>query len=654
VTDIIAAALAKDPDFTKLPPSLHPDIGKLLRRCLQKDPVDRFRDVGDVRVEIKQILAEPGGLFLQPVAVESRARLRTILQWMAAALILGLIIAGVAVWKLKPSEPRHVMRFDYELPEGQEFGNLARSAVAVSPDGKQFVYTTAKGLYLRSIDELSAKPIAGAEGNLETPFFSPDGKWIGYWSRLDSKLKKISISGGPTITLCDALMILGADWGTDNTIVYGQMSSGIMRISGSGGKTESIIKAPGFFPNILPGGKSVLYTTSVGAQSKIMVQSLKSGETKELFAGSAARYLPAGYLAYSVEDSVFTVAFDPDKLRVSGEPVPVVTGVFNWIAPQYAVSDSGMLVYIPGTASRAMGQVTPLWVDRKGKEEPLAAAPNAYFFPRISPDGTRVAFTVGGPGQSDIWIWDMARKNLTRLTFDSPGAVAIWAPDGKRIAYASEADGAVYWKAADGTGKIGRLASVPGAMLYPWSWSNKGKTLVLEDYIGGGSNNIGSMSLEGDRKWKPLLQEKYAERQPQVSPDGRYIAYSSNESGKQEVYVRPFPDVDSGGRWQVSTDGGENPLWSPDGRELFYRNEDAVMVVSVIKDPTFSLETPKILFRGRYFSPGTTVGTSWDISPDGKRFLMTKINESTGSTIQRINIVLNWLEELKQGAGSIK
>jgi serine/threonine protein kinase len=643
VTEILAAVVRGGVNLDLLPVNIHPRVREVITRCLQKEQKRRYPEIGEAHYEIEMVLSDPSGVFTQPVtAAEPRTRLRTILPWIAASIVLGAIIAGVAVWKLKPAESKQVMRFDYELPEAQEFENLARSAVAVSPDGKQFVYTTPKGLYLRFIDELTAKPIAGTEGNLETPFFSPDGKWIGYWSRLDSKLKKISISGGAPVTLCDAGMILGADWGADNTIVYGKISGGIMRISGGGGKTEPIIKA-GALPNILPGGKSVLYT---GPQLKIMVQSLKSGETQELFAGYAARYLPAGYLVYSVENNVFAVPFDADKLKVSGEPVSVIEGVLRFLIPQYAVSDSGMLVYIPGTASSAIIQLTPLWVDRKGKEEPLAAAPNAYFFPRISPDGTRVAFSVGGPRQSDIWIWNLARKNLTRLTFDSFGAVALWAPDGKRIAYASEADGGVYWKASDGTGKIDRLASVPGALLYPWSWSNKGKTLVLEDYSGGGSNNIGSMSLEGDRKWKPLLQEKYAERQPQISLDGRYIAYSSNESGKQEVYVRPFPDVDSGGRWQVSTDGGENPLWSPDGRELFYRNGDAIMAVSVIKDPSFSIETPKILFRGKYFSPGTTVGTSWDISPDGKRFLMMKENAVGGP--RKINIVLNWFEELKQ------
>jgi Tol biopolymer transport system component len=387
----------------------------------------------------------------------------------------------------------------------------------------------------------------------------------------------LSAGGSNQKSACSTYQpLVGASWGADDTIVFGTWGGNIIRISANGGKPEFIVRTESMasgFPQILPGGKSVLYTTNATSpRSKIMVRSLKSTESKELFAGASARYLPTGHLIYSVGNNLLAVLFDAKKLEVEGEPVSVVDGVFTLLAPIYAVSDTGTLVYMPGSAASAYPfESTLVWVDRAGKEEPLTTESRPYIFPRISPDGTRVALTIGGAMNSDIWTWDLARKILTRLTFETTNSVPLWTADGKRIAYTSEGDRKVYWKAADGTGKIEPLISATGANVYPWAWSADGKTLVLNNHD---SADIGILSMEGDRKWKPLLQEKYAERRPRLSPDGRWIAYMSNESGKFEVYVRPFPGVD-GGRWQVSTNGGSSPLWSPDGRELFYRNGDA-------------------------------------------------------------------------------
>ena len=656
VTDIIAAALAKDPDFTKLPSSLHPRIRELLSRCLQKDPAERSRDVGDVRIEIKKILADPGGVLVQPVAgAEPRARMRNILQWIAA-LVLMAVIAGVAVWKLKPPEQKNVIRFDCELPEGQQFYDLASYMLAVSPDGKQFVYCTTKGLYLRSMNELSAKFIPGTEGNNVIPFFSPDGKWIGYHSQADGKLKKIPISGGAPVALCSVDSPASASWNTDNTIVYSQYTgAAIMRISANGGTPETLVKTKSesmVDAQILPDDKTVLFA-SLGNAPKIIVQSIKSGERKELFPGTGARYLPTGHIIYAGENSLFAVPFDLDRLEVTGGPVPIVEGVFRTKGPAlYEVSDSGTLAYIPGTTTNAFrtGR-TLVWVDKKGREESLPAPPNAYNQLRISPDGTRIALELGAGDNNDIWIWHLIRKTLTRLTFDQgDDGDPVWTHDGMRILFSSDREGNhnVYWKAADGTGEDEKLNTKRGALIFPYSLSSDGKTVVLNYY--NKALDIGLLSIEGNHEYGTLLGEKHSEGQPQISHNGKWIAYTSNESGRNEIYVRPFPEVDKG-KWQISTGGGDSPLWSRDDRELFYRSGDAFVSVPVRSDPVFSPGTAQILFRGTYVNEGASA--TWDISSDGKWFLMIKESAAAITTSpgpRKINIVLNWFEELKARA----
>jgi Tol biopolymer transport system component len=430
-----------------------------------------------------------------------------------------------------------------------------------------------------------------------------------------------------------------------------------MRISANGGTPGALIKSKSVgsaFPQILPGGKSVLYTTFTQSEPTIMVGSLESGETKAISAGVGARYLPTGHIVYAVGNNLLAVPFDPDRLEMKGGPVPIVEGVFRINGPQYDLSDSGTLAYIPGTAGAAAAGRTLVWVDRQGKEEPITAPPNMYMFPKISPDGTRVALTIGS-GNLDIWIWDLIRKTLTRLTFDDTSESApIWTPDGKRILFVSNRDGAngIYWKPADGTGVVEKFATAPDRTLLPYSFSSDGKVLITGE-LGASSTkaDIGMLSMEGNHARKALLQEKFDEVQPKISPDGQWMAYSSTESGQNEVYVRPFPDIDKG-KWQASTSGGSSPLWAPNGRELFYlSNDNSVMAVPVDFKPALNLGTPKILFRSTYIAAGPTSGTPWDINSDGKRFLMMKGPESsvsTGGGPRKINIVLNWLEELKQ------
>jgi serine/threonine protein kinase len=655
VSETIAAVLTKKPDWEKIPGRVRP----FFRKCLQKDPNRRLRDIGDAKLELEEIFADTSDVLVQPITpVEPRTKLPTILPWIAAVVILS-VITGAIVWKLRTPEPHRVMRFEYELPQDQQF-QLSDRVLAISPSGTQFVYSTSGGLCLRSMDEIDAKLIPGTEG-AQNPFFSPDGKWVGYVSTSDNQLKKIATSGGASVKLANVGSIGSFSWGADDKIVYGRAGKGIMRISSSGGSPEEIVKAESeiiIHPQILPDGKSVLFTRLLPRPFEVMVQSLKSGESKELFEGDTARYLPTGHIVYAVGNNLFAVRFNPDRLEVEGEPIPIVEGILRLAAPQYDVSNSGTLVYIPGTETAAApNQSTLVWVDRNGREEPLGAPPNNYGQPKISPNGTQVALTVGSlPGAGDIWIWDIVRKALSRLTFDTTfSGFPLWTPDGKRIAFASNREGTwkVYWKAADGTGKVEPLGSGSGRVFFlrPSSWSGDGKSLVLTGVTGTLSSDIGALSMEDDHKWRALLKEDYIEIEPQISPNGRWMAYDSNESGQQEVYVRPFPKVNDG-KWPVSTNGGYSALWSRDGRELFYRSADSVMAVAVETKPTFKAGNPQFLFRGTYVATSDN-GISWDLSPDGKRFLMMKELASTDKPTaaeapRKINIALNWLEELKQ------
>jgi serine/threonine protein kinase len=649
VGEILASVIKGDVKLDLLPAKLHPRVREVLIRCLQKDLKKRYHDIADARYEIEQVLADPGGVLVQPVITAAPERkLRRGLLWKAATAILSVAIGGVAVWKFTPTEPRPVIRFDYELPKDHQFSATNYSPIAVSPDGKQFVYSTSKGLYMRSLDESAAKLIAGTEGDTRQPFFSPDGKWIGYWSVTDGRLKKIAVNGGPSVPLCNAGFLGQAWWNEEDTIIYSDVGV-LMRISANGGTPESIAKRKDRWlsePQILPDGKSLMYTASPKSIMKIMVQSKKSGETKEFFRGETSRYLPTGHLIYmSDNDTLLAVPFSLDRLEPKGGPVSVLEGVMH-----YAISESGTLAYMP----RASGGVAPgrtlVWVNREGKEEPLSAAPDQYSTVRISPDGKRVALTVGSSPKGRIWIWDVDLENMTPLTLDKgiDNLTALWTLDGKRIVYTSSREdvlmGNLYWKASDGTGEAELLASLPGRGLFPWSWSKDGKSLLLTELSYPLTlKDIGMLSMEGNRTLKPLLQEGYSEDDPRISPDGRWMAYRSNESGRPEVYVRPFPDVNKG-KWKVSTNGGNSPLWSPDSRELFYRSGDDAMAVRVETNPEFKPGKPTVLFRGAYSYIWDGM-PSWDIGPDG-RFLMMK--EAAAEAPRKINIVVNWFEELKR------
>lgn len=562
--------------------------------------------------------------------------------------------------------PPPVMRFTYDIPEDQSFSlfalNVNLPVIAVSPDGEYFVYSTMNGLYLRYVGELTAKLIAGTEGPTLQPFFSPDGKMIAYVSPQDEKLKKISINGGAPVNICGLTSpMVGGYWDSKGSILFGQNGGPIMRVSANGGIPEPITEVKSQthgFPQILPGGEYLMYAADAD-NPRVLVQSLKSGETRELFAGFNARYLPTGHLIYMLPDAnnLYAVPFDLDRLETTGSAVPIVEGII-----QNAVSSAGTLVSMPGTSliTSSAGLIL-VWVGLEGKETPLGVPPKFYLFPRISPDGKQIAVTIADDNP-DIWIWNVDRKTMTRLTFEEGSDYQpIWTPDGRHVLFWSEREGdfgAIFRKKADGTGSIEKLVANPERQLYPWDLTRDGKTMVVIDTPNPQMTaDISMLSIEDEYKLTPLLRrEEYVETQAKISPNGKWLAYFSNESDSGEIYVRSFPEVEKG-RWQISTNSGVSPLWAPDGHELYYFSGDddsCVMAVPVETGETFSAGAPRKLFsRSPYFGGGNTPGTPWDIHPDGARFLMTKIpsagsNESGAMVPRKINIFLNWFEELKQ------
>ncbi len=657
VTDVLASVLKTDPDWRRLPPGLHPRVRPLLERCLEKDAADRSGSIGDARVDLRKALSDPAGVTAPPAA-SARWR-RGLLPWVAAAAILGAL-AGAVAWSLRAPEPRRGLRFEDRLPQGQRFRDSAGPAFAVSPDGRQFVYGEMNGLYLRAFDAWTATLIAGTEGSARLPFFSPDGRWVGYWT--GTQLRKIAVGGGVPESLCDTQTFYGAQWQADGTIVCGTLG-GILRVPPGGGTPEFLIEGASAFvaPQILPGGRAVLFTDAAARPGKVVAQALGSGERRELFAGSAGRYLRTGHIVYASGNTLLAVPFDPGRLEITGEPVSVIEGVYNTAGPLFAVSEAGTLAYAPGAAAAPPAGRTLAWVDQNGKEEEIPAPRMEYMFPKISPDGTRVALTLAGLASTDIWVWDFGRETLTRLTFDvGQGSVCpLWTPDGKTIVYGAVRDGNkadLYCKPADGTGKEEKLFELPDRSIVPYSMAPNGKALIASDVEGNLMASlkwdIGTVSLEGGPAWKTLLREEYVETQPQLSPDGRWLAYHSNEAETRsvgQIYVRPFPDVDAG-KWQVTPAGGSCPRWSPDGKELLYLSgENSMMAVSVETGPDLRLGTPRTLFRSAYV--GLSLGIPWDIHPDGGRFLMMKESAAAAPAEggpREINFVLDWFEELRQ------
>ncbi|MEE8462630.1 MAG: protein kinase [Acidobacteriota bacterium] len=655
ITETIAAVLKSEPDWKALPATTPWRIRDLLGRCLQKAAHDRLDGIANVRIEINMALSEPTtasptgeGSSVQPV-LWKRA-----IPWSLAGMMAFII--ALMLWNLRPtaSMPPPIVRSVVTLPADARIADLRAGTVALSPDGTRLAYAATRGgitqLYLRAMDQLEAEPIPSTE-RASYPFFSPDGQWLGFFA--DAKLKKVSVSGGAPVILADVSSPYAqASWGPNDTIVLTPITfSPLSQVSADGGALQVLTtlksgESNHGSPQFLPDGKTVLFTAVSAGDFQIEVQSLETQERRVVLERAfGGRYVPSGHLVYSQSGTLMAVAFDLEQLEVTGSPIPILEGVAESGPPSFfahfVFSDTGTLVYVPSGTDLSERLV---WVDRKGVDQPLAAPPDNYGILHLSPDGQRLAITIEEDNKTGIWIYDIQADTFTRLTFDDGGAWPLWTPDGKSITFQSTRVGTqdLFSKLADGTGAAEQLL-VSEISKSPHSWSPDGKFLAYTELSSISSGDIWMLPSEGERKPEPFLVTPATETGAVFSPDGHWVAYRSNESGRQEIYVQPFPTT--GAKWQISADGGDEAAWvqTRDGQNIFYRNGNKMMAVDITTEPAFTSGKPKLLFEGRYGSGQAR--RQYDVTPDGQRFLMIKESEQQ---VTQINVVLNWFEELKR------
>ncbi len=691
VSDTLAAILKSEPDWSTLPSETPSRIRDLLRRCLQKDPRRRLHDIADARIEIEEALSAPAGTpAAAGSATQPTAAGRSQMLWALAGLLAGALAASALLWSLRPSVPRErppSLRSALLLPpETRLRAAPFRPSMAFSPDGRKLVFCATRNgvtqLYLQALDRPDAEPIAGTEGAFN-PFFSPDGQWLAFFTMRE--LKRISLSGGTPLTIAAVPPVTeGGTWALDGSILFPvAVNTGLYRVASSGGTPEPLTTpdtAAGehghVWPQILPGGKDVLLIVRAGkdfqdvANSNVAVHSLATGKRRVLIQGGTfARYVEPGYLLFVRGRTVLAAPCNPGRWELTGAPVPVLNDVLiagNDATAFFAAAGNGLLAYAAGDVVRLAGD-SVLWVDRSGREEAIPLPAQGYGFPglpRLSPDGKRLALTVmeSTGARVSIWIYDFARKVLSPLTPEPGRAFSpVWSPDGRRLAFTRYESGnpQLFWKAADGSGNLEPLS--PGEIPeFPNSWSPDGRTLAfnavqrdLRGLMMAGIENLDlwPLSLEGKRERRAWLASPFREAGAMFSPDGRSIAYTSDESGRNEVYVRPLAGP---GKIKISSDGGSEPAWSPDGREIFYRTTDKLMAVPVQTAPELAAGEARPVLTERYARSVDDSPRNYDVSPDGNRFLFIKSGEVKEEPIRVLNLITNWYAELERAAAEKK
>jgi eukaryotic-like serine/threonine-protein kinase len=676
LADTLATVLKSDPDWHALPADVPQHVRVLIQRCLAKDRGHRIADISAaVFVMSEGASLTPAITASGPAAVTQASRWRRGAALAVAAMVAGAAV-GVAVWiAMRPAET-HVRRFALTPTGPAALVVDAQSIdIAIASDATRIVYkgasTAGPQLFVRALDQLEPVPLVFG-GSPRAPFLSPDGQWIGHVDIAPLALKRVAISGGPSLQICPIDgPSRGASWGEDDTIVFATASpvTGLQRVSVAGGAATVLTKpdrargeSDHLFPQFLPGGQAVLFTitpTTGGVDaSQIAVLDLRTGSQKMLLrGGSQARYLPSGHLVYAAAGTLRAIAFDLSRLEPVGSAASVVSRVVTLPTgvAEFDVARDGTLVYASGGGGITAASRTLTWVDRQGRETAIKAPARPYVVPRLSPDGTRIALAIADQ-ENDIWVWHLASETLTRVTTDPGFDVSpVWMPDGRRIVFGSQSGGAVggsiAWQAADGTGAAESLADGRNISGRPSAVSPDGTRLVFWEGSPTTANDVMMLTLGKDRQVQPLVRTPFLERNGEISPDGRWLAYESNESGQYQISVRPFADPNSG-KWQVSTGGGTQPLWARNGQELFYLAPDgAVMSVPVTHGATWTAGAPARILEARYYyrGAGDNVSRGYDVSPDGKRFLMIKPASADQGTAQTsIIVVQNWFDELKR------
>jgi len=680
VSEMLAAILRETPDWAKLPPGTPPAIRRLLRRCLERDVRLRLSDMAMVRVELRDAETEPSRQSAEGATADSaaapakRSAIRRLMP-SAAAVAVAALVTGAVVWRVRqPAEtPQSAIRFSVALPAAAQLTPAARNPVAISPDGTRLVVAADNQLMLRSLDQFDTAPVAGTAATgrptAAAPFFSPDGRWIGFFQ--SGQLKKVSVDGGAPVTICESPgPPAGVSWEADGRILLGLGPGGIMWVPATGGTLATLVPLQkgelACCAQTLPGTDAVLFLLNAAGsaieQGQAVVWSKATGQRRVLVSGiREARYVPSGHLVFARGTTLFAQPFDSKRLTLSGGPVPVLEGVGNGAnstpAMYYAISATGTMVYVPGFAG---GLAASRLVDvaRDGTRKSIAEISGMAWYPRFAPDGRRLAYGLSASPDlgetSDLWVLDVERGARTRVTFAGNNRFyPIWTRDGTRLTHAdgSSASNRLLTTAADGSGVSEALLEL-GPRRFGTSWSPDGRVLAL--YTNGPTNTRDLEVLtKADGKWTPapFVATPFEERGAIFSPDGKWIAYVSNRNGQNDVFARPYPGP--GTEVTISAGGGQEPVWAPSGKELFYRHSGVLMVVRI--DATandLKVGAPARLFDDPFRADigGAQGGVAnYDIAADGKHFVMVEEPQTAaGAPTAKLNVIVNWVEELKR------
>jgi Tol biopolymer transport system component len=665
VSEVLAAVIMKEPDLDSLPAMLPAPVRRLIRRCLQKDPKRRMRDIGEARLSLDE--TAEADTPAQPARATSN-------RWLVGlTAVFAVALAGtVGLWWRDRTviSPPVITRYDVSAPAKASLNLADRPAVALSPDGSALAFVVLDGgvnrLFLRRRNAGEARAVPGSEGATE-PVFSPDGRALAFFA--ETALKRYADDSITSVAKIDVTStVRGLTWLDDGSLVYPPANAtGLVQVSSNGGDPKvvsTLDRSKGErthrWPHALPGSKVVLFTVGTQANpddydgANIEALVLATGERRlVLKAASMASYVPTGHLIFARGGSLYAVRFDTSTLTVREPAHLVVQGVAGdrtTGASHFSVAGDGTLAYVSGAATT--GDRRLVWADRQGQLQPLDLPAGYYADPQISPDGTKLALTVGTGDTRDVWVHNFSTKTFTRLTFGGQNWTPVWSVDGKDIFYVAIEGGiktSLLRKPADGSADAPqRLAQIEGeaylthvqgnTAIFDFRDPNSERPQMMQKF------HLVTLDLKAPGKVVPIVATTGGDLAGVVSPNGRFLAYGTDESGRPEVYVRDFPGP--GGRWQISTAGGEEPHWSPNGRELFYRNNDLFMAAGVDTRAAFQTSTPALLFKGVYNIRTTTL-LSFAVDPKGDRFLMIRpVNEEGEAS--RVHVVLNWFEELKQ------